>query len=85
MFGCLPNRINLKIAEQIATYKAIQSVPDADAIFYPRKSIEVTYSAIPFGIQSSSKSCVTVAGKAVRLKTDAEVNGGPAPASTPAK
>ncbi len=70
------------IAERIALYKAIESVPDADAIILPRKQIQIDTSSIPF-ISSSVKSCVKVKGKAVRLKTDAELATNAPPASTP--
>lgn len=68
------------IAERIALYKAIESVPDADAVILPRKTINVDTQTIPF-ISNSVKSCVKVKGKAVRLKTDAELAGTAAPAA----
>lgn len=68
------------IAERIALYKAIESVPEADAIILPRKQIQIDTNDIPF-ISHSVKSCVKIKGKAVRLKTDAELGGAPAPAS----
>ncbi len=60
-----------ELAERIALYKAIESVPDADAIIQPRKSIQVTTTADLFG--NGKKSCVKVKGKAIRFKTDVEL------------
>jgi hypothetical protein len=71
------------IAERIALYKAIESVPDADAIILPRKQIQVDTNDIPF-ISHSVKSCVKIHGKAVRLKTDAELASAPPAAVAPA-
>lgn len=70
------------IAERIASYKAIESVPDADAVILPRKSIDITTDVIPF-ISSKVKSCVKIKGKAVRLKTDAELGGAAAAPAAP--
>lgn len=58
------------IAEKIALYKAIESIPDADAILSPRIDAEVTEDWNP--ITSKVKSCVTVKGKAIRVKPDNE-------------
>lgn len=63
---------NRSAAEQAALYKAIESVPDADALLVPRKSMELSTSN-QF-ISTTQKACVRVFGKGIRLKTDAEVN-----------
>jgi hypothetical protein len=60
-----------QIAERIATYKAIESIPNADAIVTPRKTMEVEGSSL-LGITSNSRSCVTIRGKAIHIKSDAE-------------
>jgi hypothetical protein len=75
---------NASAAEEAALYKAIESVPDADALMAPRKSAEVTTSNAPlFGIiYNTQKACVRVFGKGIRLKTDAEVAAMTAPAPT---
>jgi hypothetical protein len=73
---------NRSAAEDAALFKAIQSVPDADALLVPRKSMELTTSNN--FISTSQKACVRVFGKGIRLKTDAEVAGGAAPAPAPA-
>ncbi len=70
-----------ELAERIALYKAVESVPDADAIIVPRKSIKVTVSDDLFS--GGKKSCVRVVGKAVRLKTDAEMAGATAALTPP--
>lgn len=56
------------IAEKIALYKAIESIPDADAILSPRVEADVTEDWNP--ITKKVKSCVTVKGKAIRVKPD---------------
>ena len=61
-----------EIAERIAMYKAIESVPTADAIILPRKSVTVEKSDF-LGLFTSAKSCVKLSGKAVRLKADGEL------------
>jgi hypothetical protein len=61
------------IAERIAMYKAIESVPTADAIILPRKTITVETSNT-LGLFTTTKSCVKVSGKAVRLKADNELS-----------
>lgn len=60
------------IAKSIAMYKAIESIPDADAMLSPRFEVETTEDTFPF-ITRNVKSCVTVKGKAVHIKSDAEV------------
>ena len=60
-----------EIAEKIALYKAIESIPNADAIVTPRKTIDITRNDI-LGISTTTKSCVKVMGKAVHIKSDAE-------------
>ncbi len=56
------------IAEKIALYHAISSIPNADAILTPRVDAEVTEDWNP--ITSTIKSCVTVRGKAISIKPD---------------
>ncbi len=73
---------NSSAAEEAALFKAIQSVPDADALLTPRKSMDLATSD-NFFIRSQ-KACVRVFGLGIRLKTDAELAGGPPPAPTPA-
>lgn len=60
------------IAKSIAMYKAIESIADADAMLSPRYEIETTENSFPL-ISRTIKSCVTVKGKAVHIKSDAEV------------
>ena len=64
-----------EIAEKIALYKAIESIPDADAILSPRFDGETTENSIPL-FTRTVKSCVTVKGKAVRVKSDEEIKAG---------
>jgi hypothetical protein len=61
-----------EIAEKIALYKAIESIPNADAIITPRKEINITKNDI-LGLSVTTKSCVKVMGKAVHIKSDAEI------------
>lgn len=61
-----------EIAEKIALYKAIESIPNADAIVTPRKTIDITRKDM-LGISTTTKSCVKVVGKAVHIKSDAEI------------
>jgi hypothetical protein len=61
-----------QIAEQIAMFKAIESVPNADAILSPRFESETTEEGFP-GITHNVKSCVTVKGKAIHVNSDAEM------------
>lgn len=61
-----------EIAESIAMYKAIDSVPNADAMLSPRFESETTEDGFPF-ITQNTKSCVTVKGKAIHVKSDAEM------------
>lgn len=72
---------NRTAAEDAALYMAIQSVPDADALLAPRKSMELTTTDNV--VMTSQKACVRVFGKGIRLKTDAEIAGGAAPTPTP--
>jgi hypothetical protein len=67
-----PGPTGSQIAENIAMYKAIESVPNADAILTPRKTIDIEKNDI-LGISVTTKSCVKVAGKAVHIKSDAEI------------
>lgn len=76
--GAVGTEGNGSAAEDAALYAAIESVPDADALMSPRKSMEITTSnAI---ISTTQKACVHVFGKGIRLKTDAEI-GALVPAS----
>lgn len=63
------------IAKSIAMYKAIESIPDADAMLSPRYEVETKEDFFPF-ISKNTKSCVTVKGKAVHIKSDAEMAAG---------
>lgn len=76
---------NASAAEEAALYKAIESVPEADALMAPRKSAEVTTSNAPlFGlVYNTQKACVRVFGKGIRLKTDAEIAALTAPSAPP--
>ena len=68
---------NRTAAEDAALYKAIESVPDADALLAPRKSMEITTNDNFF--MTGQKACVRVFGKGIRLKTDAEIAQAAAP------
>jgi hypothetical protein len=70
-----PGPTGNEIAEKIALYKAIESIPDADAILSPRFDGETSENSIPF-FSRTVKSCVTVKGKAVRVKSDEEMKAG---------
>lgn len=70
---------NRSAAEDAALFKAIESVPDADALLTPRKSMDLTTNDNFF--MRSQKACVRVFGLGIRLKTDAELGGAP-PAPT---
>ncbi|MBI5529548.1 MAG: hypothetical protein HY897_24750 [Deltaproteobacteria bacterium] len=61
------------ISREIATFKAIQSVPDADALFWPRFSDKIEAGGIWY-----YKVCSTVIGKAIRFKTDGQAVQAPA-------
>ena len=63
------------VAKSIAMYKAIESIPDADAMLSPRYEVETTEEIMPL-ISRNVKSCVTVKGKAVHIKSDAEMAAG---------
>lgn len=52
-------------AKELAVYKALQKLPEADAIISPRYYIE-GFSVWPFYV----KKCATVKGKAIKIKTD---------------
>jgi hypothetical protein len=52
-------------AKNIAIFNAIEKVPEADAIIFPRY-YEETYSFLPWYV----KTCVTVKGKAIKIKED---------------
>jgi hypothetical protein len=64
-----------EIAEKIALYKAIESIPNAHAIITPRKEIKIKKNDI-LGISTTTESCVKVMGKAIHVKSDAEMAGG---------
>jgi hypothetical protein len=69
------------VAEDRALYSALKTQDDADAVFTPRKTMELeTKNAF---ISSSIKACVRVFGKSIRIKTDQEIKGGPAAATPP--
>lgn len=67
-------------AEDQAMLKALSATPEADAVFSPRKSMTVENNGNPF--MPGMKACVRVFGKSVRIKTDEELKGATAPAST---
>ena len=71
---------NGSAAEEAALYKAIESVPDADALMSPRKSMEITTTGAI--ISNTQKACVHVFGKGIRLKTDAEIGALTPPTAT---
>ena len=76
LFGVTPvGPTGSQIAEKIALYKAVESIPNADAIISPRKTIDITKNDI-LGISVTTKSCVKVMGKAIHVKSDAEVAAG---------
>ena len=52
-------------SREIAVYKAVQSIPDADALIIPRFHDVIETSGIWY-----HKVCSTVTGKAIRFKTD---------------
>ncbi|MDP2344922.1 MAG: hypothetical protein Q8O67_28510 [Deltaproteobacteria bacterium] len=64
-----------QVAEAIATYKAIESYQDADAILSLRFETETTEENF-LGLTSNVKSCVTAKGKAIHVKSDAEMAAG---------
>ena len=68
-----PGPTGSEIAEKIALFKAIESIPNADAIIQPRKEIDIDKNDI-LGISTTTKSCVKVVGKAIHVKSDAEMN-----------
>ncbi len=70
-FGSLTGMRDMYInkrAESIANYNAIQSIPDADAIIFPRYHIERSYF-LPW----YEKSDFIVKAKAIRIKTDTDL------------
>jgi hypothetical protein len=71
-----PGPTGSQIAENIAMYKAIESVPNADALVSPRKTIDIEKHDV-LGLSVTTKSCVKVSGKAVHIKTDAELKSSP--------
>ncbi len=71
----------LAAAEEQAILKALQAQPESDAVFAPRKS--TTLEVGNMIISTSTKACVHVFGKSVRIKTDGEI-GGAAAAAAPA-
>lgn len=64
-------------SREIAVYKAIQSIPDADALIIPRFHDEIKIGGIWY-----HQVCSTVTGKAIRFKTDYALYGRP-PAAPP--
>jgi hypothetical protein len=76
-------------AQAIAYYRAIEAVPNADTLIAPRAAVdEQTFDAL---IYAHSRSCVTVRGKAIHIKTDDELTAtrgqtrsAPSPTVTPA-
>lgn len=76
LFGITPvGPTGSEIAEKIALYKAIESIPNAHAIITPRKEIKIKKNDI-LGISTTTESCVKVMGKAIHVKSDAEMAGG---------
>mgnify|MGYP001610437242 CR=1 FL=1 len=65
-------------SREIAVYKAVQSIPDADALIIPRFHDVIETSGIWY-----HKVCSTVTGKAIRFKTDYQLHGGPPAAPQP--
>jgi len=58
-------------AQAVAYYRAIEAVPTADELIAPRAAVdEQTFDAL---IYNHSRSCVTVRGKAIHIKTDDEL------------
>jgi hypothetical protein len=58
-------------AQAVAYYRAIEAVPNADELIAPRAAVdENTFDAL---IYSNARSCVTVRGKAIHIKTDDEL------------
>ena len=55
-------------AKEAAVFKAIQSVPDADAILSPRFYVEKEKRFVWY-----KRVCVTVKGKAIRIKIDKDL------------
>lgn len=55
-------------AKEVALFKAIESVPGADAIISPRFYVEKEKRFIWY-----QRACVTVKGKAIRIKTDKDL------------
>ncbi|MCC7111413.1 MAG: hypothetical protein IT382_19115 [Deltaproteobacteria bacterium] len=75
-----PDDVSL-VAEDRALYAALKNQTDADAVFSPRKTMELeTKSAF---VNSSIKACVRVFGKSIRIKTDEEIKGGVVAAPPP--
>lgn len=58
----------VNIAKEIAVYKALESIPDADLIIEPRYRVVKKSWAI-----WHSKAAVEVKGKAIKIKTDKEI------------
>ena len=56
-------------AKSVATYRALKSVPAADALIAPRYE-EETYQVFVW----YKRSCATVTGKAIRIKTDVDLH-----------
>ncbi len=69
------------VAEDRAMYGALQKQKDADAVFTPRKTMELETKSV--FVNSSIKACVHVFGKSVRIKTDEELAAGSAAAAPP--
>jgi len=60
------------IAERVAMYNALEKMPEADAIIAPRfhRSKDRVFPWF-------SRSCVTVKGKAIQIKSDTQLSGKP--------
>jgi formylglycine-generating enzyme len=59
-------------AKSVAVYRALKSVPEADALIAPRYE-EETYQYFVW----YKRTCATVTGKAIRIKTDGDLHGVP--------
>jgi formylglycine-generating enzyme len=59
-------------AKSVAVYRALKSIPEADALIAPRYE-EETYQYFVW----YKRSCAIVTGKAIRIKTDGDLHGEP--------
>jgi len=70
-----------EVAEASALGAAIAKQTEADAVFTPRKTMELeTKDNVVF---RAVKACVRVSGKSIRIKTDEEIKGGVVAAPPP--